>query len=131
MVWTEFKDDGKVAFSQGNFDSALSSYLTALEELTSEERRDGSDKSNDKQILLSNVVACRLKIGGEEMVTQAVEEAKQVSSSYRYCVSRGNLCTPPPLPFGRRHTSDVPVIVWVERMIISFSLVRVLDAPPT
>ena len=106
MVWTEFKDAGKVAFSQGNFDSALSSYLTALEELTSEERRDGSDRSNDKQILLSNVVACRLKIGGEEMLTQAVEEAKQVSCSYRYCV-------------------------WVERMIIFFSLVRVLDAPPT
>jgi len=77
MVWTEYKDAGKIAFSQGNFQSALSSYLTALEELTSEERRDGSDKSNDKQILLSNVVACRLKIGGGEMATQAIEEAKQ------------------------------------------------------
>eukprot|EP00984_Skeletonema_dohrnii_P000932 scaffold303_cov145-Skeletonema_dohrnii-CCMP3373.AAC.3 len=77
MVWTEYKDAGKIAFSQGNFQSALSSYLTALEELTSEERRDGSDKSNDKQILLSNVVACRLKIGGEDMATQAIEEAKQ------------------------------------------------------
>eukprot|EP00985_Skeletonema_marinoi_P017950 scaffold9966_cov66-Skeletonema_marinoi.AAC.1 len=77
MVWTEYKDAGKIAFSQGNFQSALSSYLTALEELTCEERRDGSDKSNDKQILLSNVVACRLKIGGEDMATQAIEEAKQ------------------------------------------------------
>eukprot|EP00985_Skeletonema_marinoi_P020137 scaffold11801_cov103-Skeletonema_marinoi.AAC.2 len=77
MVWTEYKDAGKIAFSQGNFQSALSSYLTALEELTSEERRDGSDKSNDKQILLSNVVACRLKIGGGDMATQAIEEAKQ------------------------------------------------------
>mmetsp|Transcript_5626 Transcript_5626/g.9226 ORF Transcript_5626/g.9226 Transcript_5626/m.9226 type:complete len:408 (-) Transcript_5626:940-2163(-) len=77
MAWTEFKDAGKIAFSQGNFDLALSSYLNALEELTSEERRDGSDKSNDKQILLSNVVACRLKIGGDAMTTQAVEEAKQ------------------------------------------------------
>ena len=81
MAWTELKDAGKIAFAQGNFDLALSSYLSALEELTSEERRDGSDKSNDKQILLSNVVACRLKIGGEDMATQAVEEAKQVSCS--------------------------------------------------
>ena len=87
MVWTEYKDAGKIAFSQGNFQSALSSYLTALEELTSEERRDGSDKSNDKQILLSNVVACRLKIAGGEMATQAIEEAKQVSC----CFERENL----------------------------------------
>lgn len=87
MVWTEYKDAGKIAFSQGNFQSALSSYLTALEELTSEERRDGSDKSNDKQILLSNVVACRLKIGGGEMATQAIKEAKQVSC----CFERENL----------------------------------------
>jgi hypothetical protein len=79
MAWTDSKDAGKHAFSQGNFDSALTSYLTALEQLTSEERRDGTDKSSDKQILLSNVVACRLKIGGVDMATQAVEEAKQVS----------------------------------------------------
>ena len=30
------------------------------------------------QILLSNVIACRLKIGGEEMANKAVEEAQQV-----------------------------------------------------
>eukprot|EP00574_Skeletonema_japonicum_P006290 CAMPEP_0201727644 /NCGR_PEP_ID=MMETSP0593-20130828/13144_1 /ASSEMBLY_ACC=CAM_ASM_000672 /TAXON_ID=267983 /ORGANISM="Skeletonema japonicum, Strain CCMP2506" /LENGTH=418 /DNA_ID=CAMNT_0048219525 /DNA_START=64 /DNA_END=1318 /DNA_ORIENTATION=- len=77
MVWTEFKDTGMVAFSQGDFDVALSSYQTALEELTSAERRDGFERSNDKQKLLSNVVACRLKIGGEEMATRAIEEAKQ------------------------------------------------------
>ena len=81
MVWTEFKDAGMVAFSQGDFDVALSSYQTALEELTSAERRDGFERSNDKQKLLSNVVACRLKIGGEEMATRAIEEAKQVSYS--------------------------------------------------
>ena len=81
MIWTESKDAGKLAFSQGNFESALSKYLTALEQLSSEERRDGSDKS-DKQILISNVVACRLKIGGEDMATQALEDAKQVSC---YC----------------------------------------------
>lgn len=79
MVWTEAKDAGKISFSQGNFHAALSSFQTALEQLTSEESRDGCDKSSDKQILLSNVVACRLKIGGVEMVTQAVEDAKQVS----------------------------------------------------
>lgn len=80
VTWSESKDKGKHFFSQGNYNAALSSYQTALDQLTSEETRDGgNDKSNDKQILLSNVVACRLKIGGEDMATQAVEDAKQVS----------------------------------------------------
>ena len=79
-TWSESKDKGKHFFSQGDYNAALSSYLTALDQLTSLETRDGgNDKSNDKQILLSNVVACRLKIGGEAMATQAVEDAKQVS----------------------------------------------------
>lgn len=80
-TWMESKDEGKLAFSQGDYHSALSSYLTALEQLSAEERRDSSEKCNDKQILLSNVVACRLKIGGEIMAAQAVEDAKQVSLS--------------------------------------------------
>jgi hypothetical protein len=32
----------------------------------------------EHQILLSNVIACRLKIGGNEMAQKAVEDAKQV-----------------------------------------------------
>ena len=84
-TWAESKDKGKHFFSQGNYNSALASYLTALDQLTSEETSsDGNDnRSNDKQILLSNVVACRLKIGGEDMATQAVQDAKQVSLSQR------------------------------------------------
>lgn len=36
---------------------------------------------HEHQILLSNVIACRLKIGGTDMAEKAVEEAKQVSST--------------------------------------------------
>jgi hypothetical protein len=31
---------------------------------------------------LSNVIACRLKIGGTDMAEKAVEEAKQVSATH-------------------------------------------------
>jgi hypothetical protein len=37
--------------------------------------------NNEHQILLSNVIACRLKIGGIDMAEKAVEEAKQVNTS--------------------------------------------------
>lgn len=62
------KDDGKNYFRQENFQEALTSYRAAL--LTAPE--------TEKQILLSNIVACRLKIGGPVMAAAAVEEAKQV-----------------------------------------------------
>ena len=37
---------------------------------------------HEHQILLSNVIACRLKIGGTDMAEKAVEEAKQVSATH-------------------------------------------------
>jgi Tfp pilus assembly protein PilF len=62
------KEDGKNFFRQENFEESLTSYRAAL--LTAPE--------TEKQILLSNIVACRLKIGGPAMAAAAVEEAKQV-----------------------------------------------------
>lgn len=71
------KDDGKRAFIESRFSDALGHYLTAINQiiLTSSE---GASASSEHQILLSNVVACRLKIGGSEMIEKAVEEAKKV-----------------------------------------------------
>ncbi|KAL7472584.1 hypothetical protein ACHAXS_012955, partial [Conticribra weissflogii] len=83
-TWRESKDAGNLAFNEGNYPEALAFYLRALEQLSDDEhgnddhagaRRD--DNSKDRQILLSNVIACRLKIGGEDMATKAVEEAKE------------------------------------------------------
>jgi hypothetical protein len=120
VTWSESKDKGKHFFSQGNYNAALTSYLTALDQLTSLETRDGNDKSNDKQILLSNVVACRLKIGGEDMATQAVEDAKQVSSSQG--------CT---LDCGAKKRITSQEIDREKENDYNISLVRVLDPPPT
>ncbi len=69
--WMSHKDDGKNFFRQEKFEEALTSYRAAL--LTAPD-------ATEKQILLSNIVACRLKIGGPSMAAAAVEEAKQVRS---------------------------------------------------
>ena len=62
------KDDGKNYFRQENFQESLTSYRAAL--LTAPE--------TEKQILLSNIVACRLKIGGPAMAAAAVYYGKAV-----------------------------------------------------
>ena len=67
--WMSHKEDGKNFFRQEKFEEALTSYRAAL--LTAPD-------ATEKQILLSNIVACRLKIGGPAMSAAAVEEAKQV-----------------------------------------------------
>jgi hypothetical protein len=79
------KDDGKRAFIENRFSDALGHYLTAIDEiLTTSSSTEGASSSNssssnrEHQILLSNVVACRLKIGGIDMIEKAVEEAKKV-----------------------------------------------------
>jgi hypothetical protein len=75
------KDDGKRAFIESRFSDALGHYLTAIDQLifTSSSSSEGaSASSSEHQILLSNVVACRLKIGGTDMIEKAVGEAKKV-----------------------------------------------------
>jgi len=78
------KDDGKRAFIENRFSDALGHYLTAIDQLiftsssSSEGASSSSSNNSEHQILLSNVVACRLKIGGTDMIEKAVEEAKKV-----------------------------------------------------
>jgi hypothetical protein len=96
-TWTESKDAGNRAFSESKFSEALDHYSAAIDQLSSSsssegaQRRDegsrgggggrgGSASEHQQQlsILLSNAVACRLKIGGTDMVEKAVEDAKKV-----------------------------------------------------
>jgi hypothetical protein len=94
-TWKESKDAGQRAFAENNFYEALYHYSTAIDRLSSSSSSSSSDEdvrrrdegsrgggggrgASDHQVLLSNVVACRLKIGGSEMVEKAVEEAKKV-----------------------------------------------------
>ena len=68
-TWREFKDRGRDAFNAERYHDALSAYRSAL--------AFPSVPDAERQVCLSNVVACRLKIGGPAMASAAVEEAKQ------------------------------------------------------
>ena len=88
--WRESKDAAAEAYRAERWVDALDHYSSALDQLSSSslkedvQRRDevgrggGGRGGNDHQILLSNVIACRLKIGGTSMVEKAVEEGKKV-----------------------------------------------------
>ena len=76
MTWRETKDAGKQAFSEGDYPEALSLYSDAVDQLLASS--ENGNHVSEHQILLSNVIACRLKIGGEDMVGKAVDEAKEV-----------------------------------------------------
>lgn len=129
MSWRETKDAGKRAFSQGKHEEALELYTRAISELSATssststdgggdgERRGGSDggtHTTEHQILLSNVIACRLKIGGRDMSEKAVDDAKKV----RFLLSRIMIM----LMISR---------VTAEEVISNHRLVRVPDPPPT
>ena len=76
-TWQECKEEGRLYYETNNqYSQALSSFRNAL--LIEKEC-----PSMERQILLSNVVACRLKIGGRENIDFAVEESKEVRE-YEY-----------------------------------------------
>lgn len=68
--WRYHKAEAKRFFEEGRFDEALNQYKSAIE--PSQEA-----PSSERQILLSNMVACRLKLGGTAQASAAVENAKQ------------------------------------------------------
>lgn len=68
--WRSLKNQGNQAFARGEYQQALDSYKTALAAELEAPRAE-------RQILLSNLVACRLKLGGLTHATAAVEEAKE------------------------------------------------------
>ena len=69
--WIGLKEQAKGAFERGDYEAALSSYTAAL-------NPDLYCPAAERQILLSNIVACRLKIGGAAQAEAAVDAAKQV-----------------------------------------------------
>lgn len=83
-TWREWKTRAAKQFQDGNYDAALYSYTQALRpDLNNNSNGSSSSSSSisisssDRQILLSNIVACRLKIGGRTQAAAAVETAKQ------------------------------------------------------
>mmetsp|Transcript_2647 Transcript_2647/g.4802 ORF Transcript_2647/g.4802 Transcript_2647/m.4802 type:complete len:426 (-) Transcript_2647:52-1329(-) len=68
--WREYKEQGKRHYESGNYSQALRAFRSSL-------NPDLGCPRIEQQILLSNAVACRLKIGGTAMAEVAVKEAKQ------------------------------------------------------
>lgn len=64
-------EQAKVSYQNGDYEEALKLYGAALSKMAR-----GSSK-DERQLMLSNIVACRLNIGGPAQAEAAVENAKQ------------------------------------------------------
>jgi hypothetical protein len=65
------KELAKGNFEQGDYEAALTAYCAAI-------NPELNCPASERQIILSNMVACRLKIGGPAHAQAAVDNAKQV-----------------------------------------------------
>ena len=69
--WVALKDQGRVAFERGDYEMALSKYGAALQP-------EKECPAPEQQLILSNIVAARLKLGGPAQAEAAVAAAKKV-----------------------------------------------------
>lgn len=69
--WLGLKEAGGRAYEQGEYEEALNLYRMALRP------EYECALTADRQVILSNIVACRLKIGGQAQASAAVNDAKQ------------------------------------------------------
>lgn len=68
--WAAFKDLARRQYEASNYEAALTSYTSAL-------NPDLHCPGSEQQIILSNLVACRLKLGGAVQARAAIENSKQ------------------------------------------------------
>jgi len=68
--WRIYKEEGSSHFNEGHYEHALASYRAAL-------HPQYHIPNAEKQIILSNIVATRLKIGTKAMAEAAITDAKQ------------------------------------------------------
>ena len=71
--WIGWKERGTQAFNRADYDIALHAYAQA----THQGSNNTGPSTLDRQILLSNMVACRLKLGGKAQAEAAVVTAKK------------------------------------------------------
>jgi len=69
-TWIRHKEEGKRQFQIEQYEDALKYYSLSAK----------SCPHSERQIILSNIVACRLKIGGPAMAAAAIRDAKQCIS---------------------------------------------------
>jgi outer membrane protein assembly factor BamD (BamD/ComL family) len=70
--WMGWKEKGRTEYERGNYEAAVNAYRTAI--------TYNHCPAEERQIMLSNMVAGRLKIGGRAQAEAAVIAAKQVST---------------------------------------------------
>ena len=68
--WVGFKDLARRQYEQGKYEDAVASYTAAL-------NPELNCPAAEQQILLSNLIACRLKIGGPAQARAAVDNSKR------------------------------------------------------
>jgi tetratricopeptide (TPR) repeat protein len=68
--WLQHKQQARDYYESGQYEEALASYRAAL-------NPEYECPAIEAQILRSNVVACRLKLGGDAQAAAAVQDAKQ------------------------------------------------------
>ena len=68
--WVGYKDLARRQYERGNYEDALTSYTSAL-------NPEFRCPASEQQIILSNLVACRLKLGGPAQARAAIENSKQ------------------------------------------------------
>jgi tetratricopeptide (TPR) repeat protein len=68
--WPQHKQQARDYYESGQYEEALASYRAAL-------NPEYECPAIEAQILRSNVVACRLKLGGDAQAAAAVQDAKQ------------------------------------------------------
>lgn len=68
--WAGYKELARRQYDRGEYEAATKSYISAM-------NPEYHCPSSEQQIILSNLVACRLKIGGTAQARAAVDNAKQ------------------------------------------------------
>ena len=86
MGW---KEKGKLEYQDGNYEAALDSYRTAITSFA-------NCPADERQIILSNMVACRLQIGGPTQAEAAVTTAEQVCYWFLFFQTRVQLANSSP-----------------------------------
>jgi tetratricopeptide (TPR) repeat protein len=81
LSWRALKDQGRVEYDRGNYEQALSLYQQALSSAATA-GLSSTTSILDRQVILSNIVACRLKLGQNDRAVQDAQECIRLNPSW-------------------------------------------------
>lgn len=98
--WVAWKERGKELFERCDFEGALNAYTQAL-------RPELECPASEQQILWSNIVACRLKIGGSRAQAEAAVQAAKQCVALNNAWAKGHVrLASSYIALGRDHSND-------------------------